>query len=49
MKIIYVVGTAILLAACATHSVRCRGALQPVNKPVATTHESKVAPAERRP
>jgi hypothetical protein len=49
MKIIYVVGMAILIAACSTHSVRCRGALQPINKPAAAAREPKTAPAEPRP
>jgi hypothetical protein len=49
MKIIYVLGTAILLAACSTHSIRCRGALQPINKAAAPARESKPAPTERRP
>jgi hypothetical protein len=49
MKIIYVLGTAILLTACSTHSIRCRGALQPINKAAAPTGESKPAPTERRP
>lgn len=48
MKIIYVVGTAILLAACSTHSIRCRGALQPINKPAAAARQPK-APTEARP
>ena len=48
MKIIYVVGTAILIAACSTHSIRCRGALQPINKPTAAARASK-APTEARP
>jgi hypothetical protein len=34
VKIIYVVGTMILMAACSTHTVRCRG-LKAINKPVA--------------
>jgi hypothetical protein len=49
MKILYVVGTAILIAACATHPVRCRGALQPINKPAAAASEPKAAPVEPRP
>jgi hypothetical protein len=49
MKIIYLVGTAILLAACSTHAVRCRGALQPINKPGVTAREPKAAPTEPRP
>jgi hypothetical protein len=49
MKIIYVVGTAILIAACSTHAIRCRGALQPINKPAAAARESKPVPTERRP
>ena len=49
MKILYVVGTAILIAACSTHPVRCRGALQPINQPAAVAREPKAAPAEPRP
>jgi hypothetical protein len=49
MKIIYVIGTVILLAGCSTHPVRCRGALQPINAPAAAASESKVAPVEPRP
>jgi hypothetical protein len=49
MKILYVVGTAILIAACSTHPARCRGALQPINKPAAAASEPKAAPAEPRP
>jgi len=49
MKIIYVVGMAILIAACSTHPVRCRGALQPINKPAGAASEPKAAPAEPRP
>jgi hypothetical protein len=49
MKIIYVVGTAILIAGCSTHPVRCRGALQPINKPAAAAREPKATPAEPRP
>jgi hypothetical protein len=49
MKIIYVIGTAVLLAACSTHAVRCRGALQPINKPAAAASAPKAEPAERRP
>ena len=48
MKIIFVIGTAILIAACSTHSVRCRGALQPINKPAAAARASQ-APTEARP
>lgn len=47
MKILYVIGTAILLAACSSHSVRCRGVLQPINKPAAAA--PKPAPTEPRP
>jgi len=49
MKIIYVTATAMLIAACATHPGRCRGPLQPINKPVAAASGSKAAPAEARP
>jgi hypothetical protein len=33
MKQIYLVGVAVVIAACSTHPVRCRGALRPINKP----------------
>ncbi|MFL6601463.1 MAG: hypothetical protein ACJ8R9_09035 [Steroidobacteraceae bacterium] len=49
MKIIYVTATAILIAACSTHPVRCRGPLQPINKPAAAASGPKAAPAEVRP
>jgi len=35
MKKICILGMAILLAACSSHRVHCRGALQPINKPAA--------------
>jgi hypothetical protein len=49
MKTIYVVAAAILLAACSTHRVRCKGSLQPINKPAATAGDSKVVSEESRP
>ena len=48
MKIIYVVGATILVAACSTHRVGCRGALQPINKPAAAASEPQAAPREPR-
>ena len=36
MKNICIVGTAVAIAACSSHPVRCRGALQPINQPAAT-------------
>jgi hypothetical protein len=48
MKIIYVVGIAILVAACSTQAVRCRGALQPINKPAAAVSQPQAAPREPR-
>jgi hypothetical protein len=35
MKYIFLVGVAILLAACSSHRVRCNGALRPINGPAA--------------
>jgi hypothetical protein len=49
MKTIYVIGLAILLAACSTHRVRCRGTLQPINKPAAVAGETKHTPKESHP
>jgi hypothetical protein len=49
MQKIYIVGVAILIAACSTHRVRCRGALQPINKAVAATTPSKSPTPESRP
>jgi hypothetical protein len=34
MKRIYLVGVAVVIAACSTHPVRCGGALRPINKAV---------------
>jgi hypothetical protein len=45
---IWIVGAALLLAACSTHQVRCRGALQPINKP-AVASQPKDASMEPRP
>jgi hypothetical protein len=47
MKTMSIVGAAVLLAACATHRVRCQGALQPINKPIAVVSGSKAAPESR--
>jgi hypothetical protein len=33
MKRNYLVGVAVVIAACSTHPVRCGGALRPINKP----------------
>lgn len=41
MKKICIVSVVILLAACSAHRVRCRGALQPINKPVDVASPSK--------
>ncbi len=55
MKIrhIYVIGTiagiVILAAGCATHPVRCRDALQPINRPVAAAHGPKAVAKEPHP
>jgi hypothetical protein len=49
MKKIYIVGAAILIASCSTHRVRCHGALQPINKPVAVTTPSKSTTPESHP
>jgi hypothetical protein len=48
MKILYVIGAAILVAACSTHRVRCRGALQPINKPAAAASKPQAASKEPR-
>jgi hypothetical protein len=45
MKNIYIVGMAVVIAGCSTHGVRCRGTLQPINKPAATTQPA--APASK--
>ena len=49
MKTIYVIGAAILIAACSTHRVRCQGTLQPINKPRATATGPLEAPATGSP
>ena len=46
MKIIYVAGMAIMLAACSTHRLRCRGALEPINEPAVPAKERKHEPAQ---
>jgi hypothetical protein len=33
MKTLYIIGLAILIAGCSSNTVRCRGALQPINAP----------------
>lgn len=49
MKILYVVGMIILMAACSTHAVRCWDALQPINKPAAAGSEPKAGKKEPHP
>jgi hypothetical protein len=49
MKNICIVAVALLLAACSAHRIRCRGALQPINKPVAVQSQSQDASTEPRP
>ena len=50
---LYIVGTlvgmAVLMTACVSHSVQCRGTLQPINKPAASSREPKSVPKESRP
>jgi hypothetical protein len=41
MKILTVVGMAILMAACSMQPARCHGALQPINTSVAAGKEPK--------
>jgi len=48
MKLFYIVGVAVVITACSTHPVRCRGALRPINKPAVAGKPavtSKPAPA----
>ena len=46
MKQIYLVGVAVVIAACSTHPVRCGGALRPINKPaVSATPDSSATPS----
>ncbi len=47
MKILSVVGMAILIAACSTQPARCHGALQPINTPVAAVKEPKAGKAPK--
>ncbi len=49
MKNIYIVGAAILIAACSTHRIRCRGALQPINKAAVAETPAKSPTSEPRP
>ena len=49
MRTIYVIGAAILIAACSTHRVRCQGTLQPINKPRAPAAGPPGAPAAVSP
>jgi hypothetical protein len=61
MKMICITAVAILLAACSTHQLRCRGALEPINGPAPAKERKygsarepngvspKGAPAEGRP
>ena len=46
MKMIYVAGMAVMLAACSTHRLRCRGALEPINEPMVPAKERKHGPAQ---
>jgi hypothetical protein len=41
MKILSVVGMVMVIAGCSAHPVRCRGALQPINTPVAAVKQPK--------
>ena len=49
MKKTCILGVAVMLAACSTHSVRCHGALQPINKPVTVVSPEKGNTTELRP
>jgi hypothetical protein len=49
MKRIYLVGVAVVIAACSTHPVRCGGALRPINKPAATAKPGTSAAASGTP
>ena len=40
MKSIYLIGIAVVIAGCSSHPVRCRGALRPINTPVASAKPS---------
>jgi hypothetical protein len=33
MKLLYTIVVALVMTACSTHQVRCRGVLRPINKP----------------
>jgi hypothetical protein len=33
MKLVYTIVVALVMTACSTHQVRCRGVLRPINKP----------------
>jgi hypothetical protein len=36
MKLLYTIVVAIVMTACSTHQVRCRGTLRPINLPAVT-------------
>ena len=40
MKSIYLIGIAVVIAACSSHPLRCKGALLPINTPVASAKPS---------
>jgi hypothetical protein len=43
MKRFYLVGVAVVIAACSTHPVRCGGALRPINKPAVSAQPGSSA------
>jgi hypothetical protein len=49
MKNIYVIAIAVVIAGCSTHSVRCRGALRPINQPVPITRRGKATEPDAGP
>jgi hypothetical protein len=49
MKEIYLVGVAVVIAACSTQPVRCRGALRPINKPAVSAKSGSSAAASGAP
>jgi hypothetical protein len=52
MKTLYLLGLTVLIAGCASHSVRCSGALQPINLPapaLETQHKKTPSAAGIRP
>jgi hypothetical protein len=40
MKSIYLIGIAVVIAACSSNPLRCTGALRPINKSVASARPS---------